>query len=76
MPINCHIAVLVTSFRSDWSLKRSTSQIRWKLKKNKDICEYIVMKNKDARETEFYLLENLKLYHNRVSLSVFLSNKP
>lgn len=32
MPINCHIAALVT-IGGDWSLMRSTSQIRRKLKK-------------------------------------------
>lgn len=34
MPINCHAAVLVT-VRGDWSLMRSTSQIRWILEKKK-----------------------------------------
>lgn len=42
MPINCHIAALVT-IRGDWSLMRSTSQIRRKLKKTEthQNCEYI-----------------------------------
>lgn len=68
MPINCHIAALVT-IRGDWGLMRSISQNLPKIKKNKKKKHQKLRMYGKRAARDFYLLEkrqNLELCCNRV----------